>query len=98
MATRPIGPNREVAGLPADLEILDSWILRDPAVARESADEIALLLGQSEVLGNEGQWKVSLSLEESFVVRKDGTQMHPFHIVSERFSSGDTDLKTLIKR
>jgi tetratricopeptide (TPR) repeat protein len=98
MANRPIGPNREIAGLPADLAILDSWIYRDPDAARGAADEIALLLGQGEVFEKTGRWKVSLSLEESFIAYQDGTKMHPFKIVSERFSSRDTDLKTLMDR
>jgi tetratricopeptide (TPR) repeat protein len=98
MANRPIGPNREMAGLPADLAVLDNWIYNDPDTARGAADEIALLLGQGEVFEKKGRWQVSLSLEESFIAYQDGTKMHPFKIVSKRFSSSDTDLKSLMNQ
>jgi tetratricopeptide (TPR) repeat protein len=98
MANRPIGPNREMAGLPADLAVLDNWIYHDPDTARGAADEIALLLGQGEVFEKKGRWQVSLSLEESFIAYQDGTKMHPFKIVSKRFSSSDTDLKSLMNQ
>jgi hypothetical protein len=70
----------------------------DPDTARGAADEIALLLGQGEVFEKKGRWQVSLSLEESFIAYQDGTKMHPFKIVSKRFSSSDTDLKSLMNR
>ena len=96
MSERPIGPHGESAGLPANLQLLDSWITREPERARDSADELALLLGQSDVLENKSNWKISLSLEESFVVRPDGTEIHPFEIVSRRMSSHDVQLPDLV--
>lgn len=97
MAGKTIGPNGETAGLPPDLKLIDIWISRIPEEAREAADEIALLMGQSEVQTGEARWKVGLSIEESLVLRSDHRELNPFKVVALRFSSKDKDLPSLYK-
>ena len=91
-ASRAIGPSGETSGLPADLKLLDDWIGENTDDARKHADEIALLIGQSEVIKSGAHWRVSLSIEDSLVVYPDGSQMNPFTKVATRLSSGDATL------
>jgi hypothetical protein len=97
MGDRPIGRNGESAGLPADVSILDDWISRCPEDARGQADEIALLLGQGVVVDENARWQVSLSIEDSIVLRPDGTALRPFEVIATRLSSDNLDLKKLIQ-
>ncbi|MCP4604108.1 MAG: hypothetical protein GY847_26895 [Proteobacteria bacterium] len=96
MANKVIGPHGEVAGLPVDTARLDAWIDRNPEEARKSADEIALLLGQGEILEQRARWKVGLSIEESYILRLDSTVLNPFEVVAMRLNNNDANLKVLI--
>ncbi|MCP4676493.1 MAG: tetratricopeptide repeat protein [Deltaproteobacteria bacterium] len=96
MAEKPIGTKGETAGLPADMTLLESWIASNPEEARELADEIALLIGQSAVTGQGAGWKVNLAIEDSRVVLPNGTERTPFQIVAKRLSSDSTSLVSLV--
>ncbi len=95
MAAKPIGPGGETAGLPANTNLLDEWITRSPDEASDSADELALLLGQSAVVAQNASWKVNLSIEESFVESADEKKLYPFAIVAERLAGGERSLSEL---
>ncbi len=97
MAKKPIGPESETAGLPTDVALLESWMATKPEEARESADEIALLIGQSAVSGQGAGWKVNLAIEDSRVVLPDGAEIAPFQIVARRLSSDEKSLAKLIE-
>jgi tetratricopeptide (TPR) repeat protein len=97
MAKKEIGENGATPGFPPNLKILDSWISRDPKAARVLFDEIALLVGQSEVAGG-GSWKVSLSIDRSVIVYEHGNEISPFEIVADRFESDDLSLSELIEK
>jgi tetratricopeptide (TPR) repeat protein len=84
MAHKPIGPNKETAGLPADMELIDKWAKTKPEEAKKAFDEIALLVGQTYVEQG-GKWRINLSLEDSVVECADGTEVCPFDLVSKRF-------------
>jgi tetratricopeptide (TPR) repeat protein len=94
-AARAIGPGGESAGLPADLKLLDNWIDREPAEARKFSDEMALLIGQSEVTKGGATWKVSLAIEDSRIVLLNGREINPFEMISKRFSSQEVTLQNL---
>lgn len=97
MAEAPLGDDERGAGLPPDLELLGSWLRREPEKSRESFDELALLIGQGEVERG-ASWQISLSIEESVVVGEDGSRLNPFQVVDAALS-GDTDsLGELITR
>ena len=97
MAKKNIGESGTPPGFPPDLEILDWWISKDPDAARELFDEIALLVGQSEVAKG-GSWKVSLSIDRSVIVYENGSEIGPFEIVADRFESDDLTLSELIEK
>ncbi len=97
MAKKNIGENGAPPGFPPDLKILDWWISKDPDAARELFDEIALLVGQSEVAKG-GSWKVSLSIDRSVIVYEHGSEISPFEIVADRFESNDLSLSELIEK
>ena len=97
MAKKVIGEKGAPPGFPPDLEILDWWISKDPNAARELFDEIALLVGQSEVAKG-GSWKVSLSIDRSVIVCEHGNEISPFEIVADRFESNDISLAGLIEK
>ena len=95
MSKQTLGAADKEFGLPADLELLDDWIKNDPQNARINFDEIALLVGQSEVQKG-ARWKLSLAIESSIVEYPNGKAMNPFDIVAKRFESDDFSLKTLV--
>ena len=95
-SSKKIGSSREVAGLPANLELLDNWISSDKELARESADEIALLIGYSILRKDGTTTQLGLSIEDFAVLKTDGTVLKPFEIVAKRFASDDTKLVDLI--
>lgn len=97
MAEMNIGEKGAPPGFPPKLEILDNWISKDPDAARELFDEIALLVGHSEVVKG-GSWKVSLSIDCSVIVYEDGNEISPFEIVADRFESDDLSLAELIEK
>ena len=97
MAKMDIGENGAPPGFPPKLEILDWWISQEPDAARELFDDIALLVGHSEVV-NGGSWKVSLSIDRSVIVYEHGNEISPFEIVADRFESDDLTLAELIEK
>ena len=71
-------------GMPPNMRRLDNWISASPDVARDKIDDIALLVGQSEV--NEGGcWKINLAIEKTVVIKADGTEFNPFEFIAKRF-------------
>ena len=93
---RPIGPNGETPGLPADFKLLDKWIDQNRDKARELADEMALLVGQSEVVRRDASWRVALSIEESLIVFPDNVEFYPFKKVAQRLARDDARLELLL--
>ncbi len=96
LGLQAIGPEERAPGLPPDLSIIDGWIDDRPEEAREQLDEIALLIGQG-LVANGSAWRISLSLDESVVVRKDGFTFNPFRLVGERFAKPDGSLSRSMK-
>jgi len=77
--------NGQSCGLPADMDVLTQWIAVEPDGARELFDEIALLIGQGEVEGG-GVWKPGFAIEDSRVIRRDGTEIRPFDTAASLFN------------
>lgn len=98
LSQRSIGPKGETPGLPANLDVLDEWIDRTPDQARALADEIALLVGHSEVAARKARWKVGLAIEDSLITMPNGVEISPFDIVSEKFSSPGASLRALFDK
>jgi tetratricopeptide (TPR) repeat protein len=95
MAETPLGADGRCAGLPPDLELLTERLRREPEAARERLDELALLIGQGEVERG-ARWRISLSIEESVVVRDDGFRLNPFEVVDAAIGEGTTALVELL--
>jgi hypothetical protein len=96
MAEQKIGPNDEAPGLPANLTVLDEWIDRSKDSAEKAADEIAILIGQSQVLGG-AKWQISLAISDSLVLRPDDARLNPFKIVAARFEDSTSKLSTIVE-
>ena len=86
-----MGPNAEAPGLPANLALVDEWISANGDIARERADEIAVLLGETWVCQG-GKWRISLSLRHSLIVFRDGREMSPFLVVERRLTDENMSL------
>jgi tetratricopeptide (TPR) repeat protein len=95
MAERPLNDEGRSAGLPPDPVLLADWLEREPEAAREQLDEVALLIGQGEVERG-ARWLISLSIEESVVVRDDASRLNPFEVVDAALSSPAGNLPELI--
>jgi tetratricopeptide (TPR) repeat protein len=87
MSAIPLGDDGATAGLPPDLCTIDAWITRDPAAARERLDELALLIGQGEVARG-ARWRISITIDESVVIRADGSSLDPFRLVDTALAGG----------
>jgi len=96
MARHPMGPDGETPGLPADLAIVDEWISASGDAAREHADDIALLLGETWVCQG-GRWRISLSLKHSLVVLRNGNEISPFQTVKKRLTEPDTTIARCVE-
>jgi len=82
-ATRPLPPAGEAPGLPPDLALLDRFVEASPAEALEHFDDLALLIACGEVARG-ARLEISLSLDDSTVVRSDGARLDPFAAVAAR--------------
>jgi tetratricopeptide (TPR) repeat protein len=97
LAETGLGSDAPAIGQPPDLDALGRWMAGSPARAREQLDEIALLLGQGLVeLG--ARWRISLSIEESVVVRADGSQLNPFAVVDAALDGRGPNLASLVEQ
>jgi tetratricopeptide (TPR) repeat protein len=96
MAEEPIAADGGSAGFPPDLTALGTWLAASPERARDRLDEIALLVGQAQVHRG-ARWKISLSLEESVVVRDDGAQLNPFTVIDAALREGQADLAPMVE-
>jgi tetratricopeptide (TPR) repeat protein len=97
LAQTELGNSTDTVGLPPDLDALGRWMGDSPSRAREQLDEIALLLGQGLVeLG--ARWKISLAIEESVVIREDGTRLNPFAVVDAALDDRAQDLASLVEQ
>ncbi len=95
MARRPIGPNGESPELPANIALLDDWIGREPKIARQAADELAILIGHSAVLEKGASWRISLGISDSVIEFEDGRELNPFTVVAMRLDNESTKLNVL---
>ena len=95
MAETPLDDQGRSAGLPPDLALLADWVVREPAAARDQRDELALLIGQGEVLQG-ARWRISLSIEDSVVSREDDLELNPFEVIDAAISSADGNLSELV--
>lgn len=96
MSQKAIGPNGESPGLPANIPTIDDWIDRCPGEAVDFADDIAILVGESETRQG-ATWKISLAIEDSVVLKDGKGQINPFRCVAKRLSSPKTNLSSLIQ-
>jgi tetratricopeptide (TPR) repeat protein len=96
LAARPLPPSNAPPGLPPDLAVLDGFIDAAPEEARESLDDIALLVAFGEVAAG-ARFELSLSLEDSAVVRPDGSRLDPFAAVSARIDDRAPGLSQAIE-
>lgn len=85
----------EPLGLPANLALLDRWIASDREAALQAADDMALLVGEG-LARDDAEWKIGLSLEESYIVRADGAVLNPFHLLQRRFTDKTTRLVQMV--
>lgn len=95
IADVPLAGEERGLGLPPDLHRLGEWLRREPEAVRERLDELALLIGQGEVERG-ASWRVSLSIEESVVRRKDGLQLNPFEVLDAALAPGSASLAELV--
>ena len=78
MANRPL-VDSQAAGFPPDMALLARWIVMPEA--RESIDDVALLLALAEVQDG-GQWQIGLSIEDVAVLKPDDSLFRPFDVVA----------------
>lgn len=78
----------------AALERLDQWVESSPESATIDCDELACYLGEVVVEAFDGQWEVSLNLEESLVTGP-AEAFAPFEVVRRRLE-GQATLAALV--
>ncbi len=93
---KPLPPAGEAPGLPPDLAVLDGFVDAAPDEARAAIDDLALLLAFGEVARG-ARFEVSLSLEDSAVVREDGFRLDPFAAVAARLDGRASTLADAIE-
>ncbi|HUT79537.1 MAG TPA: hypothetical protein VM285_17705 [Polyangia bacterium] len=80
---KPLPPSGSPPGFPPDLAALDRFVDAAPDEALAALDDLALLLAFGEVAAG-ARFEISLSLEDSAVVRPDGARLDPFAAVAAR--------------
>ncbi|MBN2489579.1 MAG: hypothetical protein JXQ29_01860, partial [Planctomycetes bacterium] len=83
LAAKPLPPAGTPPGLPPDLAVLDAFAAAAPDEARQALDDLALLVAFGETARG-ARFEISLSLEDSAVVRADGSRLDPFAAVAAR--------------
>ncbi|MBN2719222.1 MAG: hypothetical protein JXX14_25455 [Deltaproteobacteria bacterium] len=79
LAEKPLLDGR-APGLNPDMALLETWI--GTPEAKESIDDVALLLAYAEVQKG-GKWQIGLSIEETTVIKADGSAFRPFDTVGK---------------
>jgi len=69
--------------LSAALSKLDQWISENPEKAGGDCDELACCLGELLVEAKDGQWMVSLNLEDTYIELPEGS-VNPFELTRAR--------------
>jgi tetratricopeptide (TPR) repeat protein len=96
LAVRLLPPSGASPGLPPDLAALDAFIDAAPGEARAALDDLALLLAFGEAERG-ARFELSLSLEDSAVVRPDGSRLDPFAAVAARLDGRAATLSEAIE-
>jgi tetratricopeptide (TPR) repeat protein len=95
-AGKPLPPDGQAPGLPPDPAALDAFVDAAPDEAREALDDLALLVAFGEAARG-GRFEISLSLEDSAVVRPDGSRLDPFAAVAARLDGSAPSLSEAIE-
>lgn len=69
--------NGKSLGIPPDMKLLERW-MRETPDARNFIDDAALLVAYGEVISNDGQWKIGLSIEDTIVILPGNKELNPF--------------------
>jgi tetratricopeptide (TPR) repeat protein len=77
MARQVILPPDKKLNIPFDENLLKIWIKTSKEDLIKMFDEVALLIGQTEVEKG-AKWQVNLAIDSSTVIKPDGTSYNPF--------------------
>ncbi|MBN2531184.1 MAG: hypothetical protein JXR76_32675 [Deltaproteobacteria bacterium] len=83
LAEKTIVDGKQPGLEPPNTALLAQWVTQPDA--KDSLDDVALLLAYAE-LKHGGHWKIGLAIEDTAIIRADGSEYRPFDTLNEWLS------------